>query len=607
MNDKNSDSSNDVPAKVESRWRALVAQIRNADEAYYQADEPELTDAEYDALRLELTQLEADWPDLQHEDSPTQSVGVAPAGQFEKTAHLAPMLSLDNAFSEQDLEDFVDRIRRFLGLSDSAPVTLTAEPKIDGLSANLLYEKGKLVKGATRGDGRVGEDITANLRTLSDIPDTLSGSGWPDRIEIRGEVYLAIEDFLNLNKNEAAAERKTFANPRNAAAGSLRQKDVSITASRPLKFFAYTWGEFSSPFATCQSEAVNRLADWGFVTNPRTQRCETINDLLNVYNGLIADRASLGYDIDGVVYKVDRLDWQDRLGFASRFPRWAIAHKFPAEQAVTVLEDIDIQVGRTGSLTPVAKLKPVSVGGVVVSNATLHNEDEILRKDIRIGDEVVVQRAGDVIPQIVRVNVAARPEAGLLPFVFPSVCPACGSRAVRELDAKGEPDARTRCTGGLICPAQSVERLKHFVSRKALDIDGLGTKQIELFHGRGIVAAPQHIFQLASRIAEQGDPPLSEWDGFGKTSADNLIDAINARRQPEMARLLIGLGIRHVGETNSRLLSEHFGDFASLRRALDQAHSERPNDAFRRLGAIEGLGDITLEAFARLCGRQGAS
>ncbi|MEM8920905.1 MAG: NAD-dependent DNA ligase LigA, partial [Pseudomonadota bacterium] len=540
-----------TPETAEVEWRRLADAIRAADEAYYQNDAPDLTDAEYDKLRARLIDLEAAFPDLVSDESPTQTVGAAPSQGFGKIEHLQPMLSLDNAFTDEDVVEFLARVRRFLGLEAESTVAATAEPKIDGLSANLLYENGRLVSGATRGDGRVGEDVTQNLRTIADIPHQLAGQGWPDRIEIRGEVYMSHADFEAMNAREAAAERKTFANPRNAAAGSLRQLDVSVTRSRPLRFFAYAWGEASAPFAETQAEAVAQLAEWGFATNPETARVETAEDLIAVYKTIEAKRAALGYDIDGVVYKIDRLDWQERLGFVSRFPRWAVAHKFPAEQAVTQLLDIDIQVGRTGSLTPVAKLQPVTVGGVVVSNATLHNEDEIERKDVRIGDTVVVQRAGDVIPQIVRVVFDARPKNAEA-FVFPKVCPACGSSAVREIDERGEPDARRRCTGGLICPAQAVERLKHFVSRKALDIDGLGAKQIELFYAKGVVTAPQHIFQLAERIDAAGAPPLAEWDGFGELSATNLFEAIDARRRAPFARFLNALGIRHVGGTNAQ-------------------------------------------------------
>ncbi len=576
-----------------ARWRALVEKINAADMAYYQDDAPVLTDADYDELRKELIALEDAFPDLKTEDSPTQSVGASPSKHFSKVEHLVPMLSLDNAFSDEDVSDFILRVRRFLGLSEIDELGVTAEPKIDGLSASLLYRNGELIRGATRGDGRVGEDITLNLKTLGDIPHQLVGAGWPEEIEVRGEVYMSKPDFAALNIREGEAGRKTFANPRNAAAGSLRQLDPDVTKSRPLRFFAYAWGKTSSEIAPTQHEAVAQLANWGFETNPLMARAKTVAALIDVYNGIAEKRAALDYDIDGVVYKVDRLDYQQRLGFVSRFPRWAIAHKFPAEQATTILNDIEIQVGRTGSLTPVAKLEPVTVGGVVVSNATLHNEDEIARKDIRIGDTVIVQRAGDVIPQIVQVIPDKRPSHSK-PYAFPTTCPVCGSHAVREIDEKGEEDARRRCTGGLICSAQAKERLKHFVSRKALDIDGLGAKQVELFFDKGVVLAPQHIFQLKARIEAQGLPPLEEWEGFGETSAKNLFDAIDARRNVEFARLLVGLGIRHVGETNARLIAQHFGEFSSLFQLAQAAETDRANEAYMRLRGADRIGETTL-------------
>ena len=577
-------------------WEDIVARIREADEAYYVNDAPELSDADYDALRRRLTTLETAFPELKTTESPSQMVGAGPSGAFAKVEHLAPMLSLDNAFSEDDVAEFLARIRRFLNLDTSAELAVTAEPKIDGLSASLLYENGRFIRGATRGDGRVGEDVTANLLTISDIPEQLAGSGWPDRIEVRGEVFMSHEDFQALNQREEAKGAKPFANPRNAAAGSLRQQDADITRSRPLQFFAYAWAAESHTFADNQSEGVEQFKAWGFRTNPRMIRAMNVKDLIQAYSGLGQDRSTLGYDIDGVVYKVDRLDWQERLGFASRFPRWAIAHKFPAEKAVTELLDIDIQVGRTGSLTPVAKLKPVTVGGVVVSNATLHNEDEIARKDIRIGDQVVVQRAGDVIPQIVAALKEKRPESGLDPYVFPHKCPACGSAAIREIDDKGEPDARRRCTGGLICPAQAVERLKHFVSRRALDIDGLGAKQIELFYERGVIRKPEDIFRLSDRIDQEALDPLHQWEGFGETSARNLFESIDSKRNPEFSRFLIALGIRHIGSTNSRLLAQHFGSFKAMHAAMIKAADEQSSPAYKRLRATPRIGAQTLNA-----------
>ncbi|MEL6475342.1 MAG: NAD-dependent DNA ligase LigA, partial [Pseudomonadota bacterium] len=506
------DAMTEADAAVElERLSALIAE---ADLAYYTDDAPAMDDGTYDALRRRNAAIEKRFPGLKRDDSPSERVGAPVSSGFSKAKHAVPMLSLDNAFSDEDVTDFVGRVRRFLGLSGDETIRVTAEPKIDGLSLSLTYQHGKLVRAATRGDGRIGEDVTANAQTVADIPETLSGTDWPQRIDVRGEVYMSHADFGALNAREGELGRKTFANPRNAAAGSLRQIDSAVTRSRPLRFFAYAWGETSEVFADTQSEAIAAFKRWGFVVNDRFEASDTIDGLLRTYRALEADRASLGYDIDGVVYKIDRLDWQTRLGFVSRAPRWAIAHKFPAEKATTLLESIDIQVGRTGSLTPVARLKPVTVGGVVVSNATLHNEDEIVRKDVRVGDTVIVQRAGDVIPQILGAVDTDRPGRGPV-FQMPSVCPECDSAAVRELDDKGEPDVRRRCTGGLICPAQAVERLKHFVSRKALDIDGLGAKQVAMFYEKGLLEGPQDIFRLAARIAEKDLPPLAEWEGFG--------------------------------------------------------------------------------------------
>lgn len=575
----------------------LAVELKLADAAYYQEDAPHMNDADYDKLRLRNLEIEVRFPDLKRKDSPSDRVGAPAKDGFSKAEHLVPMLSLGNAFNDEDVADFIEKIRRFLGLEDDAPVRLTAEPKIDGLSLSLLYEDGVLVRGATRGDGRVGEDVTANARTIGDIPHTLKGSGWPARLEVRGEVYMSHADFAALNEREDAAGRKTFANPRNAAAGSLRQLDTSITKSRPLMFFAYAWGDVSAPLADSQLEAVEHFATWGFSINPLFAAHETLAGLLESYADIERQRSSLGYDIDGVVYKVDRLDWQDRLGFVSRAPRWAIAHKFPAERATTILEAIDIQVGRTGSLTPVARLKPVTVGGVVVSNATLHNEDEIKRKDVRIGDTVVIQRAGDVIPQIVSVVNAERAGRASA-WQMPKTCPECGSPAVREVDEKGEADVRRRCTGGLICPAQSVEQLKHFVSRKAFDIDGLGAKQIALFHEKGIVRRLPDIFRLEARIAAEGLPPLAEWDGFGEQSAAKLLAAIEARRTIPFERLLTGLGIRNLGQTLSNLFSRHYiqwQKFYSVAKAAAQETDEdRP--AWDELTAIDGVGDTAIRA-----------
>ena len=571
----------------------LAGLIAEADAAYYQEDAPLMTDAEYDAARQRNAAIEARFPDLKREDSPSDRVGAAAHEGFAKAAHAAPMLSLDNAFSDEDVSDFADRIRRFLGLSAEEEVAITAEPKIDGLSLSLTYEKGKLKRAATRGNGEVGEDVTANARTLDDIPEKLSGKGWPDMIEIRGEVYMTKADFAALNTREEAAGRKVFANPRNAAAGSLRQLDVEVTKSRPLRFFAYAWAAESAAFAETQHEAVQAFADWGFSTNPLMVRAGTVDELLAAYRDVEAKRADLPYDIDGVVYKVDRLDWQQRLGFVSRAPRWAIAHKFPAEKATTELQGIDIQVGRTGSLTPVARLKPVTVGGVVVSNATLHNEDEIARLGVKPGDTVEIQRAGDVIPQVLRVVK----DGGGPPWQMPHQCPICGSDAVREIDAKGEEDVRRRCTGGLVCPAQAVERLKHFVSRKALDIDGLGARQVQLFHEKGVLKGPQDIFRLPAAIEAAGLPPLEEWEGFGKVSAKKLLDAIDARRSVPFARFLNGLGIRHVGQTTSQLFARTFLNWDVFwQNVVSAAEEGEGSEAWEALAGIDGIGATAVNA-----------
>lgn len=578
----------------------LATEIKLADAAYYVEDEPHLTDADYDALRQRNLAIEAAFPHLKRSDSPSDSVGIAVKDGFGKIEHGVPMLSLDNAFTDEDVAEFAARVRRFLGLSEDEAVVITAEPKIDGLSLSLTYENGILQKAATRGDGRVGEDVTANARTLEDVPETLAGTGWPARIEVRGEVYINSEDFAALNAAEEAAERKTYMNPRNAAAGGLRQKDPAVTAQRPLKFFAYAWGEMSAPFAETQMAAVKALGDWGFQINDLFKAHADIEGLLTAYRDMVERRAGLGYDIDGVVYKVDRLDWQERLGFVSRAPRWAIAHKFPAEKAVTTLEAIDIQVGRTGSLTPVARLTPIMVGGVVVSNATLHNEEEIERLDVRVGDQVEIQRAGDVIPQVLRVTNPDRADRSAA-FEMPHVCPECGSDAVREIDDKGKEDVRRRCTGGLICPAQAVERLKHFVSRKALDIDGLGAKQIELFHERGIVKAPQHIFQLPARIEAAGFDPLDKWEGFGDVSAGKLLAAIDEKRNAPFGRFLNGLGIRHVGQTTSDLFSRTFVKWDEFWRCVEAARDTPEGAEEQALTSIDGIGTAAvgaLKAFA---------
>ena len=581
------ESLTETEAKAE--LARLAAEMARHDFLYAEAA-PEISDADYDALRARNLAIETRFPDLVRPDSPSRKVGAPVSNQFAEVRHGVPMLSLDNAFDDADVTDFVARIARFLKLPGDEVVAFTAEPKIDGLSANIRYEGGILVQGATRGDGRTGEDITHNLLTIGDIPAKLAGSGWPALIEIRGEVYAPNEGFDAFNAEAEAEGRRTYANPRNFAAGSLRQIDPKVTAKRPLRFFAYAWGETSEPFAETQAEALAKFESWGFQVNPRSTRVEGAQALIELYRQLETDRAGLGYDIDGVVYKVDRLDWQARLGFVSRSPRWAIAHKFPAQQATTVLEGIDIQVGRTGSLTPVARLAPVTVGGVVVSNATLHNEDEIARKDVRIGDTVVLQRAGDVIPQIVSVVPDKRP-ADAIPYVFPTHCPVCGSEAVRP-----EGEVRRRCTGGLICDAQLVERLKHFVSRRAFDIEGLGEKQLIAFHERGWIHEPADIFRLA-RDAEKLDALRTE-DGYGETSVKNLVAGIDARRTIALERLLFGLGIRDIGDQTSLLLARHFGDWASFHAAAMSAAAGIPSPEWTQLSQAHGVSARTMTALA---------
>lgn len=584
----------------------LAMLLAKADQAYYQDDAPTLIDAEYDALRRRNSLIEERFPKQVRDDSPSKKVGAKPSGRFKKVRHSVAMLSLDNAFHDEDVADFVTRVRRFLNLDIDQPLFFTAEPKIDGLSASLRYEYGILKVGATRGDGQTGEDITANLLTLKDVPRKIKNA--PDILEIRGEVYMSHADFIELNKRREVDEpgKDLFANPRNAAAGSLRQLDTTITAQRPLKFFAYSWGETSTPIADTQSDAIEHLKGWGFETNPQTKLCNSVEQMIAHYQEIEQVRSALPYDIDGVVYKVDRLDYQDRLGFVSRAPRWAIAHKFPAEQAVTILEDIDIQVGRTGALTPVARLHPVTVGGVVVSNATLHNQDEIERKDIRPGDTVIVQRAGDVIPQIVSVLLDKRAK-NAKPYKFPEICPVCGSAAVRAENIQGELDVVRRCTGGLICSAQAVERLKHFVARKTLDIDGLGVKQIENFFEQGFVREPSDIFTLQARHNDlDSDVDLYTYkrdknDNFvvkggkkqatNKKSVENLFEAINAKRSPALARLINALGIRHVGETNARLFAQAYGTFEEFQKAAMAARDET-SDAYRDMLDIEGVGEL---------------
>ena len=543
------DSLTRAKAKVEHKRLAL--EIEAHDARYYQEDRPTISDAAYDALRQRLEAIEARFPELVTASSPTQTIGAAPVRGFAKVQHAVPMLSLGNAFSDEEVAEFVERIRRFLKLGADDMLAIVAEPKIDGLSLSLRYEHGELVRAATRGDGFTGEDVTANVRTIKDVPHRLKGRDIPADCELRGEVYMLKKDFLALNRKQEEAGDTVFANPRNSAAGSLRQKDVAITASRPLKFFAYAWGEMTDRPADTQHGMLAWLEKAGFVVNPLIELCHSVDQVLAFYRKIGEQRATLGYDIDGVVYKVDRLDWQERLGFVSRSPRWAIAHKFAAEQATTILKGIDIQVGRTGALTPVARLERVTVGGVVVQNATLHNEDEIERKDIRIGDTVIVQRAGDVIPQVVSV-VKSKPR-GKERFIFPDYCPVCHSHAVREINPRsGKEDAVRRCTGGLICAAQAVERLKHFVSRSAFDIEGLGEKQIKIFFERGWVREPAEIFSLPERNKRIA---LQDEEGFGITSVQNLFRAIEGRRSIELNRFIFALGIPEIGVTTAKLLA----------------------------------------------------
>ena len=578
----------------------LEAEIAGHDRRYYQDDAPSVSDAAYDALRRRYGAIEARFPQLRTLESLTQRVGAAPSGRFAKVRHAVPMLSLDNAFAEEDVVDFVGRIRRFLRLPDDEEIVFSAEPKIDGLSMSLRYEDGALVTGATRGDGTEGEDVTANVKTLEDVPKRLKGRGVPKICEVRGEVYMTKAAFLELNRKQAEAGKPLYVNPRNTAAGSLRQLDPTITAARPLGFFAYAWGEMSDMPADTQSGMIKWLASCGFKTNPLTKMCRSVEALLAFHRKIEAERATLDYDIDGVVYKVDRLDWQERLGFVSRNPRWAIAHKFPAEKATTVIKDIEIQVGRTGALTPVAKLEPVTVGGVVVQNATLHNEEEIKRLDVRVGDTVTIQRAGDVIPQVLGVVLDKRPR-GAKAYQFPKKCPCpLHTDVVREIIAGGAEGARAHCTGEFACPFQAIEHLRHFVSRRAFDIDGLGEKQIELFYEKEWVRGPADIFTLEERNKKIH---LEEVEGFGETSVRNLFAAIAARREISLERFIYALGVRHVGETTAVALARGYGSWkafheACLKLAKDDAETKEEMDALDQIGdtVIESLGEYFSEA-----------
>ncbi len=596
-------------SEAKAELKRLAAEINEHDRRYYQQDAPSVTDAEYDELRRRNAAIEARFPDLVRADSPSRRVGAAPTGRFRKIRHALPMLSLDNAFAEQDVLDFVARIRRFLRLDDDEKIAFSAEPKIDGLSMSLRYENGALLAAATRGDGTVGEDVTANIKTLKEVPKHLKGRHVPSVCEVRGEVYMTKGDFLKLNERQKEAGGQIFANPRNSAAGSLRQKDPNVTAARPLGFFAYAWGEVSDRLAETQSGMIKWFENAGFTTNPLTRLCHSVEELLAFHREIETQRSHLDYDIDGVVYKVDRIDWQERLGFVSRVPRWAIAHKFPAERAMTVLRDIELQVGRTGALTPVAKLEPVGVGGVIVQNATLHNADYIkgiggdgepLRdgRDIRIGDTVIIQRAGDVIPQVVDVVLDKRPKDAK-PYHFPKKCPCpLHTDVVREATAAGEEGARARCTGDFACPYQKTEHLKLFVSRRAFDIEGLGEKQIELFFEQGWIKEPADIFTLAARNAKIN---LEEVEGFGELSVRNLFAAIEARREISLERFIYALGVRHVGETTARALARAYGSWSAFHDAvlkLAQGDAETREE----MDNLDQIGDAVIESLAAYFG-----
>jgi DNA ligase (NAD+) len=586
-------------AEAKAELKRLAAEISEHDVRYHSQDAPTISDAEYDKLRLRNAALEERFPELVLSDSPSKRVGAAPQEKFGKVQHRVPMLSLGNAFDDENVAEFLGRVRRFLNLPEATEIEVTAEPKIDGLSISLRYEGGKLVQAATRGDGAEGENVTANVLTIRDVPAKLEGKA-PAVLEVRGEIYMSHKDFAALNEKQNQDGEKTFANPRNAAAGSLRQLDSSITASRPLRFFAYAWGEAPELPGKSQWDVVMGFKKLGFPVNPLMKVCHSSEELLSHYRNVEERRADLGYDIDGVVYKVNRLDWQERLGFVSRSPRWAIAHKFAAEKATTVLEGIDIQVGRTGALTPVARLRPVTVGGVVVSNATLHNEDEIARKDLRIGDTVVVQRAGDVIPQIISPVLDKRPKSAV-PYDFPEVCPACGSHAEREERETGKTDVVRRCTGGLICPAQRVERLKHFASRNAFDIEGLGDKIIEEFYHDGLIQSPSDIFTLEARD-KRSLKKLKDREGWGEASVRKLFEAIDQRRNIALDRFIFALGIRHVGETTARVLARSYGSAKVFRGQMIAARPD--SEAWNELNALEGIGAVVAESITQFFAEQ---
>ena len=595
-------------AQAKAELARLAAEIAAHDKRYYQQDKPSVSDAEYDALRERNAAIEKRFPDLVRPDSPSRRVGAAPTGKFKKVRHALPMLSLDNAFADQDVIDFAARIRRFLKLSDDEKITFSAEPKIDGLSMSLRYEDGDLVTAATRGDGSEGEDVTANIRTLKDVPLELKGRHVPKICEVRGEVYMTKADFLKLNERQKAADEPIFANPRNSAAGSLRQKDPGVTASRPLGFFAYAWGQMSEMPADSQSGMIKWFAGCGFKTNPLTRIRHSVEELLAFHREIEQTRAKLDYDIDGVVYKVDRLDWQERLGFVSRSPRWAIAHKFPAERATTVLKDIEIQVGRTGALTPVGKLEPIGVGGVIVQNVTLHNEDyikglggdgELLRdgRDIRIGDTVIIQRAGDVIPQIVDVVIEKRKKDSK-PYPFPTKCPCyLHTKVVREETATGEEGARARCSGEFACPYQKIEHLKLFCSRRAFDIEGLGEKQIEFFFEKEWVREPADIFTLEKKHKSE----LLKEEGYGETSVHNLFAAIDERRRISLERFIFALGIRHVGETTALALARGYGSWKAFHDACLKV-AKGDEEVIAEMDALDQIGETVIESICAYFG-----
>lgn len=591
--------------EAEIELAELAGKIEHHDKLYHGQDNPEISDAQYDVLRRRNLEIEQVFPELIREDSPSKRVGYVALDKFEKHTHAVAMLSLGNAFTDDDVLQFSTKIRKILNLPASEILELTAEPKIDGLSLSLRYEGGRLVSAATRGDGSTGENVTTNAKTITDIPLVLDGEDVPDIVEIRGEVYMTHASFLQLNQRMEAEGKPLYVNPRNTAAGSLRQLDSAVTATRPLRFFAYAWGEVSALPATTQMGVVEKFSKWGFSVNPLMRKFTDIDQLIAHYHDIETQRSALGYDIDGVVYKVNNLALQDRLGFIARSPRWAIAHKFPAEKAWTVLEAIEIQVGRTGALTPVARLQPISVGGVVVTNATLHNEDyitgigndgSVLRegRDLREGDHVIIQRAGDVIPKVLDVNVDKRAE-GSKPYLFPTTCPVCGSKAVRETNAKtGKRDSIRRCSGGLVCSAQAVERLKHFVGRNAFDIDGLGAKQVETFYHQGLIANAADIFTLRSRD-EQSLTKIKNRDGWGDTSTRKLFDAIDVRRSIGLARFIFALGIRHVGEQTAKDLARTYGNVEAFSTAMQQL-GEGESDEWLELIAIDGVGDVVAEA-----------